>query len=228
MSSSRVLIVDSDVDPLLEPALREAGFDVQLSRTAREGHAAASVGKIDLILLDIALPDVQGTEICRMLKGDPKTKSIPIIVATASSEEIDRVVAFELGADDYVAKPFSVRELVLRMRAVLRRWNDSKERKTAIRLGPILIEPETHRVWVNEGEVVLTALEFKLLMTLASSPSRISRRQSLLSEVWGVSLHVETRTIDTHVKRLREKLGPAGALIKTVRGVGYRFVLHAD
>lgn len=225
-----MLIVEGETDLAqgLETAFREAGFDVLAATAGREGYALASAGKVDIVLLGIDLPDIQGTEICKMLRSDPRTRAVPLIVTTAKSEEIDRVVAFEIGVDDYMIKPLSTREVILRARAVLRRASHSKCTRAVLRMGPLSIEPETHRVWVNGGEVLLTALEFKLLMTLASNPNRVNRRQNLLSDVWGVSLHVETRTIDTHVKRLRQKLGPAGVFIKTVRSVGYRFVVRAD
>ncbi len=224
VSSARVLIIEDETDIIrsLEYAFRQAGFEVESSTSGREGKSLASSHRPDVILLDIMLPDMEGTEVCRSLKVDPKTSSIPIILVTARSSEIDRIVGFELGADDYVVKPFSTRELVLRARAILRRAEPAPA-GDVIRAGPLVIAPEAHRVWVDAQEVLLTAREFKLLFTLASRRGRVNTREMLLSNVWGIDLNVETRTIDTHVKRLREKLGSAGWLIETVRGVGYRF-----
>jgi two-component system phosphate regulon response regulator PhoB len=181
----------------------------------------------DLVLLDLMLPDVEGTEVCRRLRADPKTKGIPIMMLTAKGDEVDRVVGFEIGADDYVTKPFSVRELLLRVRAVLRRGTEPRESGT-IQVGVLTIDGEAHRVFVEGREVALTALEFRLLSMLAGRRGRVQTREVLLNEVWGLHLNVETRTVDTHVKRLREKLGAAGGLIQTVRGVGYRFATSAD
>ncbi len=173
---------------------------------------------------------MSGTEICRHIKSDPRTRHVPVVMLTAKGEEVDRVVGFELGADDYVTKPFSVRELVLRLKAVLRRASPRAAADPAPRLsvGPIRVDPEAHRAYVAEEEVVLTALEFKLLMTFLSRVGRVQSREQLLSDVWEMSSEVETRTVDTHVKRLREKLGVARDLLETVRGVGYRLVDPAE
>ncbi len=224
VSTSRALIIEDEPDIVksLEYAFRIAGFDVSSTASGRGAKSLATAKRPDVILLDIMLPDIQGTEVCRILKADSQTSNIPIMFITARSSEIDRVLGFELGADDYVVKPFSVREVVLRARVLMRRVEPLPP-GSALRLGPIVIEPESHRVWVDSREIMLTAREFKLLYTLASRRGRVSTRDGLLSDVWGLNLYVETRTIDTHVKRLREKLGPAGALIETVRGVGYRF-----
>lgn len=228
VSSARVLIIEDEPDIVrsIEYAFRQAGFEVSSATSGRDGRSLASSKRPDVILLDLMLPDVEGTDVCRSLKADPKTSSIPIILVTARSSEVDRVVGFELGADDYVVKPFSTRELVLRARAILRRAEQPPP-NDVIRAGPLVIAPEAHRVWVDEQEVLLTAREFKLLFTLASRRGRVNTREMLLSDVWGLDLNVETRTIDTHVKRLREKLGTAGSLIETVRGVGYRFGTEA-
>jgi two-component system phosphate regulon response regulator PhoB len=167
------------------------------------------------------LPDMVGTDICRQIKNDPATRQIPVIMVTAKGEEVDRVVGFELGADDYVTKPFSVRELILRVRAVLRRGEVSAP-TTILRVGTLALDTEAHRATVEGREILLTALEFRLLHTLLLRRDRVQSRETLLHDVWGLDITVETRTVDTHVKRLREKLGSAGALIETVRGVGYR------
>jgi two-component system phosphate regulon response regulator PhoB len=179
----------------------------------------------DLVLLDLMLPDVSGTEICRIVKSDPRTRHVPVMMLTAKGEEVDKVVGFELGADDYVTKPFSVRELVLRIRAVLRRAGTTAPSTAALDpVGPLRVDVDAHRAYVADEEVVLTPLEFRLLVTFMSRVGRVQSREQLLTDVWEMSSEIETRTVDTHVKRLREKLGPARDLLETVRGVGYRLV----
>jgi two-component system phosphate regulon response regulator PhoB len=174
------------------------------------------------------LPDVAGTELCRRLKADPRTRHVPVVMLTAKADEVDRVVGFELGADDYVTKPFSVRELVLRVRAVLRRATGRATERPRERAGPIRIDLEAHRAWIAGEEVALTALEFRLLALLLARAGRVQSREQLLADVWESSPDVETRTVDTHVKRLREKLGAGRDLLETVRGVGYRLVAPED
>jgi two-component system, OmpR family, phosphate regulon response regulator PhoB len=223
-TAQKVLIIEDETDLIkaLEYNLRQVGFEVFTATTGAEGLRLAATKAPDLVLLDLMLPDIQGTEICRQLKADPKTRALPVIILTARDEEVDRVVGFEIGADDYVTKPFSVRELVLRVRAVLRRGEPTGAPET-VKLGKLTIDSDAHRVHVEGREVALTALEFRLLWTLVRRRDRVQTRQALLNDVWGLNLNVETRTIDTHIKRLREKLGNAGSLIETVRGVGYRF-----
>ncbi|MCA9561094.1 MAG: response regulator transcription factor, partial [Myxococcales bacterium] len=182
----------------------------------------------DLVLLDLMLPDMSGTEVCRKLRADERTKDVPVMMVTAKGEEIDRVVGFEVGADDYVVKPFSLRELLLRVRAVLRRARTGEESEDEITFGRLRIDTPGHHVWVDEEEVKLTALEFRLLTTFHARRGRVQTREMLLSDVWGYQAEVTTRTVDTHVKRLREKLGEAGQYIETVRGVGYRFRARPD
>jgi len=177
----------------------------------------------DLVVLDLMLPDLPGTEVCRRLKASERTRLVPVVMLTAKGEEVDRVVGFELGADDYVVKPFSIRELVLRLQAVLRRAAGPRETPPE-RIGPLRLDGEAHRAFVGEEEVPLTALEFRLLATFMARAGRVQSREQLLSDVWEMSPELETRTVDTHVKRLREKLGPARDLLETVRGVGYRLV----
>ena len=225
----KVLIVEDEPDLLrtVEYNFKQAGFQVLTATRGRDGVRLAQTEGPDVVLLDLMLPDIDGTEVCRQLRASAKTRAIPIIMVTAKGDEVDRVVGFEIGADDYVTKPFSVRELVLRVRAVLRRGRQL-EQNESLEIGALRIDSAAHRVYVGGVEVVLTALEFKLLQTLASSRGRVKTRDALLSEVWGMNMNVETRTVDTHVKRLREKLGEAGALIETVRGVGYRFVSPSD
>jgi two-component system phosphate regulon response regulator PhoB len=228
-----VLVIEDEVDlaTTLEYNLASEGFQVRLAHTGRQGLASATTDPLpDLIVLDLMLPDLAGTEICRRLREQERTREIPVIMCTAKGEEIDRVVGFEVGADDYVVKPYSVRELVLRIRALLRRSNrvDSDlnvpgATPSLIRFGRLKIDRDAHRAWVDEAEIGLTALEFRLLHAFLSRRGRVQSRDALLSDVWGIDADVTTRTVDTHVKRLREKLGDAGAYIETLRGVGYRF-----
>ncbi|HZZ85329.1 MAG TPA: response regulator [Anaeromyxobacteraceae bacterium] len=222
-----VLIVDdeSDLVSLLDFNLRQAGFETLLAQSGEEALAQLKRRVPDLILLDLMLPDLSGIEICRRVKSDARTRSVPVVMLTARSDEVDRVVGFELGADDYVTKPFSVRELALRLKAVLRRAAaQPAEQRPTSEVGPIRVDLDAHRCWVGQDEVELTALEFKLLTTFMSRLGRVQSRDQLLTDVWEMSAEVETRTVDTHVKRLREKLGPARDLLETVRGVGYRLV----
>jgi two-component system phosphate regulon response regulator PhoB len=190
-----------------------------------EGLKLAREQKPDLVLLDLMLPDLSGTEVCKQLKENPATRGTPVIMLTARGEEIDRVVGFELGADDYVVKPFSVRELMLRIQAILRRGRTEERGVDAtVEFGKLKIDRGAHRIWVDGIEVELTALEFKLLVTLYDRRNRVQTRTALLDDVWGIQADITTRTVDTHVKRLREKLEAARDYVETVRGVGYRFV----
>lgn len=179
--------------------------------------------QFNIIILDIMLPKMDGFEACRLIKQDPKLKNIPIIMLTAKGEEVDRVVGLELGADDYVVKPFSPRELVLRIKAILKRGKMEEPPKDIIERGRLIIDVPKHRVMVNNKEIELTPIEFKLLITLIERNGRVQSRDQLLSDVWDIHADVFTRTVDTHIKRLREKLGKVGGQIETVRGLGYRF-----
>ena len=221
---ARVLVVEDEADlrEILEYNLTRAGHQVQAVVNGQDGLRKARETRPDLILLDLMLPDLSGTEICKTLKKDPATQAIRIIMVTAKSEEIDRVVGLELGADDYVSKPFSVRELLLRVQAVLRRGGES-DPASVVEFGCLKIDRGAHRAWVAGTEAILTALEFKLLVTLFERQNRVQSRNVLLNDVWGMQANITSRTVDTHVKRLREKLGLAGDYIETVRGVGYRF-----
>lgn len=176
-----------------------------------------------LIVLDLMLPLMDGKDVCRAIKSNPLTTSIPILMLTAKAEEMDRVVGFELGADDYVTKPFSPRELVLRAKAILRRKQIPQEDQKIIQIGNLLIDADRHQVSIQNRVVYLTSTEFKLLYELASRRGRIQTRENLLNKVWGYTYEGYARTVDTHVRRLREKLGSMGDWIETVRGVGYRF-----
>jgi two-component system, OmpR family, phosphate regulon response regulator PhoB len=225
---ARILVVEDEKD-LQEPLaynLRQAGHAVNVVGSGKEALVLVPEQRPDLVLLDLMLPDVTGLEVCRKLKGDPATRDIPIVMVTAKGDEVDRVVGFELGADDYVVKPYSLRELMLRVDAVLRRTSTPSitTGPPGVRsFGKLRVDREAHRVWVDDVEVTLTALELRLLATLFERRGRVQSRSALLDDVWGMSGEVTTRTVDTHVKRLREKLGDAGAYIETVRGVGYRF-----
>ena len=227
---TRVLIVEDEADIRNTVAynLEREGMTVVTAGTGDEAMQALDSGEPpDLVLLDLMLPDVSGLEICRRIRQQEATRDVPVIILTAKGEEIDRVVGFEVGADDYVVKPFSVRELLLRVRAVLRRADvtpaapERDSEKT--RFGILEIDEGSHKVWVEGSEVRLTALEFRLLTTFIARRGRVQTREGLLSDVWGIQADITTRTVDTHVKRLREKLGLAGEYIETVRGVGYRF-----
>lgn len=221
-----ILIIEDERDLLatLQYNLEREGFETIGATTGTQGIQIATRLPPQLILLDLMLPDMAGTEVCRRLRAMDATREVPVIMCTAKSEEIDRVVGFEVGADDYVAKPFSVRELLLRIRAVLRRTQGGRDAKEEfVDFGPLRIDLPGHRVWVDEEEVHLTALEFRLLITFYERRGRVQSRERLLSDVWGYAADVTTRTVDTHIKRLREKLGAAAPYVETVRGVGYRF-----
>ena len=232
---TRILIVEDEADirQILAYNLCQAGHEVY---TADRGAVALDLARKerpDLVLLDLMLPDISGLEVCRQLKSDPALRDVPVMMLTARSEEIDRVVGFELGADDYVVKPFSVRELILRVQAVLRRVrpvvpSGSPDSEAELLFGRLRVDRSAHRTWVDGEEVTLTPLEMKLLWTLYQRRGRVQTRATLLDEVWEASPENNTRTVDTHVKRLREKLGLAGAYVETVRGIGYRFASSAD
>ena len=221
----RILVVDDEPDllELVEFTLTQAGYQVETAQTGSDALEMLRVRPPDLLLLDLMLPDLSGIEICKLVRGDAATVDLPVIMLTAKGEEVDRIVGFELGADDYVTKPFSPRELALRVRAVLGRRLQPAPREPVLTRDTLRVDPEAHRCWVDEREIPLTAKEFSLLVTLMRRPNRVFTRERLLDEVWGAQISVTSRTIDTHLKRLREKLGGAGDLIETVRGVGYRF-----
>jgi two-component system phosphate regulon response regulator PhoB len=220
-----ILIVDDEQDvlDLLVYNLQKAGFRIT---TARDGAAALQKVRDEmpsLIILDLMLPQLDGTEVCKQLKADSKTAPIPIIMLTAKAEEVDRVVGLELGADDYVIKPFSPREMVLRVKTVLRRASGKAAPAEVLKFADLTVNIAKHEV-SHKGKVVeLTATEFKLLAMLMGRRGRVQSRDRLLTDVWGYEGDVDTRTVDTHMRRLREKLGKAADYIETVRGVGYRF-----
>ncbi len=225
MIKKRILIADDEADvlTLLETRLLATGYDVL---KASDGVAALGRARRDepaLAILDVMMPGMSGLEVCRILKTDPKTARMPIILLTARNEEVDRVLGFELGADDYVLKPFSPRELGLRIQALLRhQLQPLAMPQTRLKVGGITVDRLAHEVAVQAQAVDLTRTEFKLLSTLMDNPGRVLSREALLDSVWPVEASIEIRTVDTHLRRLREKLGSAGKLIQTVRGFGYR------
>ena len=225
MSKKILLIEDEpDIRKTLEYNLSREGYDVISTSSLAEGRNSLESNSFSLILLDLMLPDGSGLDLCREIKSDKIFSSIPIIILTAKDDEVDKVVGFELGADDYVTKPFSVRELILRVKAVLKRANVKSENLEVKRqFGDLVIDIDSHEVFVNNDLVMLTALEFKLLRQLVDRRGRVQSRDQLLSDVWGYSAEVTTRTVDTHIKRLREKLGTMGKYVQTIRGVGYKF-----
>ena len=220
-----ILIVEDerDVVDLLTLNLRRAGgFNVSTATDGVVGLQKARDEKPALIILDLMLPGIPGLELCRILKSEPDTRGIAILMLTAKAEEIDRILGLEFGADDYVTKPFSPREVVLRIHAILRRGDDRAE-PGEVTIGGISIDPTRHRVSVNGKLIHLTSIEFKLLQTLMVRRGRLQSRDRLLNEVWGYEALIDTRTVDTHIRRLRAKLGKAGDAIETVRSFGYRF-----
>ena len=222
----RILVVDDEPDllELVRVNLTQAGFEVETAETGRQALERVRRSAPDLLILDLMLPDLSGTEVCRHLRQDSSLAEIPIIMLTARADEVDRVVGLAVGADDYVTKPFSPRELTLRVRAVLRRRQPGNAGSAQVlERATLRLDPVRHRCFVEQAEVELTAKEFALLHGLMMRPGRVMTREQLLDDVWGTDIAVTTRTIDTHLKRLREKLGSASHLIETVRGVGYRF-----
>ena len=222
----RILIIEDELDlaELVSFNLTREGFSCSISTDGLIGLDTARTEMPDMLILDLMLPGMMGTEICRQLKGSPATAQIPVIMLTARGEEIDRVVGLEMGADDYLVKPFSMRELVLRIRAILRRSAggiDTSEPDPLIRIAGITIDMERCRVETADGEAALTTTEYKLLLYLAQRPDRVHNRDRLLQEVWGYNYTGDTRTVDTHMTRLRSKLGAAGDALKTIRGFGY-------
>ncbi len=228
---ARILVIEDerDLQQVLSYNLKQAGHEVFSAGRGDEGLRLAREHAPEVVLLDLMLPDMSGTDVCKQLKDSPATRQLPVIMVTARGEEIDRVVGFELGADDYVVKPFSVRELLLRINAVLRRGKvEPAAAESIIEFGCLKVDRGAHRLWVEGREVELTALEFKLLLTLYDRRNRVQTRSTLLDDVWGIQADITTRTVDTHVKRLREKLEAARDYVETVRGVGYRFVASPE
>ena len=224
---AKILIVEDerDIADLLRYNLQEAGFKTDYVRNGADALQQAVEKTPDLILLDLMLPEVDGMIVCRLLKNDPRTKNIPIVMVTAKTEEKDRVAGLELGADDYIIKPFSPREVVLRVSAVLRRIQIGKQAESTkqIETHGVTIDLDKHQVLTESGPIDLTATEFKLITLFARSPGRVFTRDILMDVIWGQDYYGIDRTVDTHVSRLRRKLGEFGKHIETVHGVGYRF-----
>ncbi len=226
-TSNRILIIEDerDVVDMLSLALQKAGgFTVSTANDGAAGIRQAREELPALIVLDLMLPKMSGLEVCKLLKGDGATRHIPIVMLTAKAEEIDRIVGLEVGADDYVTKPFSPREVVLRIKAIMRRGKGDVAPEEKMTLGPITIDPARHHVTVDGKPVRLTSVEYKLLSMLMLRRGRVQSRDRLLNEVWGYESLIDTRTVDTHVRRLRKKLGKAADAIETVRGFGYRLL----
>ncbi len=222
----KILVVDDEPDALevLGFKLKEAGY---LPIFAKDGARAITVVRDErpaLIVLDLMLPEVDGLEVCKILRRDLATSMIPIIMLTAKAAEMDRVIGLELGADDYVTKPFSPRELVLRIKKLLARVKASDEPVAQLRFDELEIDVPRHAVTISGQPLVLTATEFKLLELLARRRGRVQTRDRLLQDVWGYDNPIESRTVDTHMRRLREKLGETARFLETIRGVGYRFL----
>jgi DNA-binding response OmpR family regulator len=225
---AKILVVDDEPDMLemIDTNLTAAGFEVLKAGTGLEALKQARQSHPQLVLLDLMLPELDGLEVCKMLRLDPATSSIPIVMLTARAGEIDRVLGLELGADDYVTKPFSMRELVLRVKKLLQRQPAQATQETTaglIQLGALHIDLPRHQASLHGQPLDLTLTEFKLASILAERRGRVQSREQLLRDVWGYNTMIDTRTVDTHMRRLRAKLGPAAKLLDTVRGVGYRF-----
>ena len=220
----RILIVEDELDlrSTLEFKFKSEGYSVNAVSKGKDAIEAIARKKPDLVLLDLMLPDMSGLDVCKTIRNSADSFDTAIIMLTAKGEEVDRVLGFELGADDYVVKPFSVRELALRVSTVLKR-RDKQEETDNISLGDIEINLSSYRVFISKTEIQLTAKEFLLFKHLVQKNGRIQTREVLLEEVWGYNSFVTTRTVDTHVKRLRSKIGDIGSKIETVRGIGYRF-----
>jgi two-component system phosphate regulon response regulator PhoB len=225
-SPPKILVIEDEADVvemLTRQLAKVGGYKAITAADGETGIAAARNELPALIVLDLMLPKMSGLDVCRVLKSDAATNGIPIVMLTAKAEEIDRIIGLEFGADDYVAKPFSPREVVLRIGAILRRGGAGVRADKIVSIGDIVINTERHEVRVNGRALDLTAIEFKLLSTLMQRRGRLQARDRLLNDVWGYEAAIDTRTVDTHVRRLREKLGKRGEMIETVRGFGYRF-----
>lgn len=223
---ARILVVDDEPDAidLIEFNLRSAGYDVSSASNGAEAIRKARQTPPDLILLDLMIPEVDGLEVCKVLRRDPTTAHVPIVMLTAKAAELDRILGLELGANDYVTKPFSPRELLLRIRNLLSQQDRAETKQDQYRVAELFIDVPRHLVMVNRKKVELTATEFRLLTLLVERKGRVQSREQLLQDVWHYESLIDTRTVDTHMRRLREKLGKASRHLDTVRGVGYRFL----
>ena len=223
--SERILLIEDEQDlaDIVAYNMQKEGFTVSHSSTGLDALAALQNESFDIVLLDLMLPDMSGVDICKKIRANERTSTLPIIMVTAKGEEIDRVVGFEVGADDYVVKPFSARELILRVKAVLRRRGGFETPSEVLEYAMFRIDTSAHRVFMDGEEIALTALEFKLLRTLIERRGKVQTREKLLEDVWDMDPNVNTRTVDKHVQRLRQKIGVGADLIETIRGIGYRF-----
>jgi DNA-binding response OmpR family regulator len=224
-----ILVVDDERDlvDLLQYNLQKAGYRVSTAKNGRAALDSAFKDQPDLVVLDVMLPELTGTEVASRLRTNPATAEVPILMLTAKGEEVDQIVGLTVGADDYVTKPFSMKVLLARIEALLRRTTQGTGVGKALRLGSVAINPETHEVTVDEEAVKLTLTEFRLLATLIQAGGRVQSRASLMSRAMGPGVTVTERTIDVHMTSIRKKLGSSAGMIKTVRGVGYRATLDA-
>lgn len=226
METILVIEDEKDLSDLVSFNLEKEGYRCIVAHDGIEGVETARRQPPDLILLDLMLPGMLGTEVCKLLKKAEVTARIPVIMLTAKGEEIDKVVGFEVGADDYVVKPFSVRELLLRVKAVLRRFSAETPSSSLVCVGVVTVDTSRHLVIISGEEVTFTSTEFKLLHTLIKRLGRVQSRETLLRDVWGYNYVEDTRTVDTHITRLRTKMGAAGEMIKTIRGFGYKMEIN--
>lgn len=225
VSRPMILVVEDEPDlrSLLDRQLDRAGYRVVLADDGLEGLETAWRESVDIVLLDLMLPHLDGLEVCRRLKRDPRTSRLPVIMLTAKGEPVDRIVGLELGADDYITKPFNLRELLLRVAAVLRRSRGEEVRSDRLEFDGLVLDAAARTVHVDEREIHLTTREFDLLHFLATHPNRVFSRADLLRQVWDYDFEGYDRTVDAHVARLRRKLGRGGSWIETAWGVGYKF-----
>lgn len=223
---ARILVVDDEPDTLelISFNLKNSGYEVLTAEDGDEALKKARRHTPDLVVLDLMIPEMDGLEVCKVLRKDPLTEKIPIVMLTAKGSEVDRVLGLELGANDYVTKPFSPRELVLRVRNLLQNRESESSSAEVFQIGDIHIDVTRHVVTVSRKPIELTATEFRLLKVLAERRGRVQSREQLLQDVWHYDNIIDTRTVDTHMRRLREKLGKAARYLDTVRGVGYRFI----
>lgn len=224
MTVKKILIIEDEanISRLLKYNLDKNGYLTNIRENGEDALEYVKENEVDLITLDLMLPGINGLEVCKKLRSSEKTKNIPIIMLTAKGEEIDRIMGLEYGADDYMVKPFSPRELVLRIEAILRRSTGNTVKSNIMINGSLTVNIDKHLVSVNNEKIDLTKLEFDLLVTLLERKGRVQTRETLLNTVWDIAADVTTRTVDTHIKRLRQKLGSGGDYIKTIRGYGYK------
>jgi DNA-binding response OmpR family regulator len=224
MTKQKILIVEDDknISKLIRYNLEKSDYDCTVTRNGEDAVDILQKQRFDIMILDLMLPGIDGFEVCRRVRGSSATKSMPVIMLTAKAEEVDKIVGLELGADDYIVKPFSPRELVLRIKAILKRIGKEEVKNELLSIDDITVDIPKHTVTVKGRDIDLTKMEFDLLVTLMERHGRVQSRDALLSDVWGMDSMVDTRTVDTHIKRLREKLGKAGNMIETVRGIGYK------